>query len=230
MAQITYGIATGALVELRHDWAQAVEHVRAKKGNALELTAHNGPQIDGLLDFAASVDAAYWDGFPYVSLHLPSPDHGSAAVWERSVRIAEQLPRWRLVTHPNSLPRDLSLLAPIADRLCIENMDPNKPFGTTVTELKQVFERLPQARFVLDIAHSHRIDPGDGLARSFVDAFAVRFAHVHASTIDSVGWHHRPRPSDRAWIEAILEYAATAVGSVVCQWEMLPTWEYGNQD
>jgi hypothetical protein len=228
MGRITYGVATGALVTLRDDWQAAIHHVRAQGSLALELTAHNGPQITGLLDFAASVQPEYWDAFQYVSLHLPSPDHATRALWEQSVAIASQLPTWNLVTHPNSLPDDLSLLSPIADRLCLENMDPHKPFGTTVEDLQTVFQQLPQAKFVLDIAHSHYIDPTDALGRSFVDAFHDRFAHVHASIIDHVGWHHQPQPRDRPWIEAMLAYASDRVDHLVCQWEMLPTWEYTN--
>jgi sugar phosphate isomerase/epimerase len=110
---------------------------------------------------------------------------------------------WLVVVHPDTI-HDPRAWEPFGDRLAIENMDPRKPVGRTVEELRPVFSRLPNASFCLDLAHAWQCDPTMSEAARLLAAFGERLAEVHVSELDAASRHIRL--SD-AGIEAYLRFA-----------------------
>jgi sugar phosphate isomerase/epimerase len=64
--------------------------------------------------------------------------------------------------------------------LCIENMIPQAGAFVKPQEFQDIFERFPDLRFVLDIAHAN-IGEGRNRSFDFIQRFAYRTEHVHAS-------------------------------------------------
>ena len=55
------------------------------------------------------------------------------------------------------------------------------PFDTRPSELKIIFDSLPEAGFFFDVAHARQVDPSMIEAAQILNAFASRVRQVHAS-------------------------------------------------
>jgi hypothetical protein len=182
------GFSTGALAH--GDFRRAlglVAPLRAELGlDAVELSALRFEELAPLI---ASLDeiAPALAPYSHVSLHAPS-HYPAAAEPELARRLADEVPApWTLVLHPDAV-HDPDLWLPLGHRLAIENMDGRKP-GRTVGELAPLFDRLPEARFCLDLAHALQVDPTGGEAGRLLGAFGERLAEIHLSRIDDTGRH-----------------------------------------
>lgn len=87
-----------------------------------------------------------------------------------------------IVVHPDLI-ADPGAYLGLGWRLCVENMDSRKSFGQSASDLEQVFAALPDAGFVLDLAHVREVDPSLDLASDLLDRFGVRLREVHISSI-----------------------------------------------
>jgi hypothetical protein len=66
-------------------------------------------------------------------------------------------------------------------QICAENMDWQKDFGQTPTDLSRVFSELPDAGWTYDVNHVLTNDPSLKLANELYESFAPRLRQYHLS-------------------------------------------------
>ena len=160
-------------------WPELVVRGARWSHEALELSALAVPDLDGAVTYLQG-------GHPeirHLSLHAPLvlPRGGERELADHTGAIASRLSA--IVVHPHILEEPVEL-APLGSRLALENMDVRKSGGRDVAELGPYFERLPQARFCLDVAHVKTVDPTMDLGHALLDAFGERLCELHVSGID----------------------------------------------
>ena len=173
------GISTGVFAELRNEWPDLVAQAEGVSSFAVELSALAEPELEGLIEFLESRPPL---PFRYVAVHAPTKNRQipEAKLVRRLARMP--LPVRSLVVHPDTI-SDVRVYRELRWRLCVENMDSRKGFGTTADELADLFADLPEAGFVFDIAHAHEVDPSMELAEELLDRLGGRLRHVHLSSI-----------------------------------------------
>lgn len=179
------GFSTGSVA--RSDVRRALRLLEPHATEAVELSALRVHELPPLLELIADLTV---DEYEHVSVHAPSAFMAAQepAIAAALLPVAER--GWLVVVHPDTL-HDPRPWAAFGDRLCIENMDPRKPVGRTVQELKPVFARLPQASFCFDVAHARQCDPSMGEALRLLETFHDRLAEVHVSELDAHSRHVR---------------------------------------
>jgi hypothetical protein len=181
MAQL--GFSTGAIA--LSDFHRALNVLQATDTNAIELSALRFPELRPLLDELPRLDLRKYS---YVSIHAPSV---FSQVEERAVvdQIAGMALRaLPVIVHPDSI-HDFDLWSSLGEAVCIENMDSRKRTGRTAAELARFFERLPQARFCLDVAHARQFDTSMVESYLMLERFADRLVQVHLSEINMASKH-----------------------------------------
>ena len=93
-----------------------------------------------------------------------------------------------IVLHPDTM-AEPAAFASLGPRLALENMDARKATGRTPEELEPFFDALPDAGFVLDVAHVASVDPSMALGDELLDAFGHRLRHLHVSSPAAGGGH-----------------------------------------
>jgi hypothetical protein len=185
-----FGIATGAFISERDDWAAAVGRAAAERWRFVELTAIIEDRLDSLAVFFQRSPTAV-SGFERVSIHAPVIFRTSAAAVVE--KIASCQPDLDVVFHPDVY-RSQSLLQRLGSRVVFENMDVAKGFGRSLKSLCDVFDEYLEAGFCLDVAHVWTNDPSLRLAYELLDSFGVRLRQLHLSGIEPDGTH-RPTTS-----------------------------------
>ena len=133
-------------------------------------------------ELARSLGALDLSEFEYVSIHAPT---NFKDLQERDVvqlleaAVSRRLP---VVVHPDTI-RCPEIWKPFGAFLLIENMDKRKPIGRSASELKIIFDSLPEAGFCFDVAHARQVDPSMIEAAQILNAFASRVRQVHASGV-----------------------------------------------
>jgi hypothetical protein len=184
------GVSTGAYVEERDDWRAAVGRARREHERVLELCAVMPALLDSLPAFLAD-DAL--DGFDRVSLHAPAARVEAPA---DAVAAALRLPLdGDVILHPDVY-ADTAAVAALGPRAVFENMDVNKPFGRSATDLESTFARFPDAGFCLDVAHVWTNDRTLALGHELLDAFGGRLRQLHVSGIEPDGTHRSATRDD----------------------------------
>jgi hypothetical protein len=196
-----YGIATGAYVAERDDWAAAIGRARSERWRWLELTAMRG-RLRPLLRFLAG-DASALGAFERVSVHAP------AAMTEPPAEAIASLEPlgFDVVLHP-----DVYGSEPDCERLgaraVFENMDVTKEFGRASDDLAEVFDRFPEAGLCLDVAHVWTNDPSLALGHELLDALGGRLRQLHVSGIEADGTHRPTTRTDLELYEPLLARSA----------------------
>ena len=176
------GFSTGALS--LSDFRRALDVLRQTDATAVELSALRQHEWFPLLEAIPSLPLSQ---FEHVSVHLPSTI--DVAIEERLCASLNAIPSdWLLVTHPDILNR-WELWTGLGNRLCIENMDKRKPIGQTASDLQQIFRKLPQASFCLDLGHIHQVDATMGEAVLILDQLKGRLRQLHVSEVNSQSKH-----------------------------------------
>ncbi len=177
------GFSTGALA--KGDFRRGVQLQVARPGvSAIELSALRDAELRPLVEALSTLDL---DSFDYVSFHAPG---SLAALTEDEVIAAlNQLPEaWPVIVHPEILVNPAKWQA-FGSRLCIENMDNRKMTGRTVSELRTLLDRFPEASFCLDVGHARQIDPTMAAALLMLSEFADRLVQLHVSEVGPLGDH-----------------------------------------
>src|SRR4051794_24125424 len=154
MRDANFGIATGAFLDERDDWPAAIRRATEEAWSRLELTAITEELFRSLCVYLAS-STAHLAAFTRVSVHAPAVLDSSAKTVARLVVDSEI--SHDLIFHPDVFGHE-DALAGLEGQAVFENMDVNKSFGRTPSELTEVFERFPAAGFCLDVAHVWTID------------------------------------------------------------------------
>ena len=197
---MSFGIATGALVEGRDDWERAIGRVRAVGWPFVELTAIDEERLDALVAlFERSPEPL--DGVERVSVHAPVRFRTSVL---QVVEKLEALPELDVVVHPDVYRGELRLLG-LGRRLLVENMDVQKAFGRFAPDLRVVFETFPEAGLCLDVAHVWTNDPSLRLGHDLLDEFGGRLRQVHVSGIEADGAHRETTAADLDLYAPLLE-------------------------
>jgi hypothetical protein len=135
--------------------------------------------------------------FEYISIHAPVkktvnpktregtairyPSKEADHIIEKIVHILKITSAQTVVFHPD-LVDDFGWLNKIFKaKLAFENMDAKKEFGKTTKDLRQVFKKAPEAKWVFDLNHLYTVDPTMKLADRFYEAFKNRLCHYHLS-------------------------------------------------
>lgn len=176
------GFSTGALAY--GDFEEGLRLLRRTKATAVELSALRQNE---LLPLVRAIDGLDLQQFRHISVHVPSsiaPDFEGTLL----EKLHALPPNWPLVTHPDVISKwnDWAALGP---RLCIENMDKRKPIGRTAQDVREIFNRLPEATFCLDIGHAHQVDPTMGEAVLLLEEFGGRLRQLHISEVNSESKH-----------------------------------------
>jgi hypothetical protein len=134
------------------------------------------------------LDALDLSGLEYKSFHAPSKleKMSEAHLVSRLQEVARR--EMPIVVHPDVI-KTPSLWKPLGRWLLIENMDQRKSYGRTASELKHVFEELPEARFCFDIGHARQVDPTMTTSVELLLEFANRLAEIHLSEVGSDSRH-----------------------------------------
>lgn len=177
------GFSTGALA--RGDFRRALDLLRAYRTDVIELSALRFNELEPLLAALPTLDLRQ---FTFVSIHAPTSfaPEMEASVVER-LRLLAQF-GYPFVVHPDVI-YTRSLWAEFGDKVLVENMDKRKPVGRNVSEMLQVFDSLPAARFCFDAGHSRQVDPSMTEASLLLQAFRDRLAEVHISEVNTASRH-----------------------------------------
>src|SRR5438445_8418558 len=120
-------------------------HERTK---AIELSALREDELDPLL---GSLDRLQQElsTFRYISFHAPvkRERQSEAELVSKLQKVADR--GWAIIVHPDVI-SDFSLWRKLGSAVCIENMDKRKRIGRTAAQLKEVFDKLPEATFCFD--------------------------------------------------------------------------------
>jgi hypothetical protein len=163
------------------DYHTALNWLNDTDTDAVEISAL---RFDELEPTVRELDDMKLDRFRYVSFHAPSsfrPDQEEEVLdWLKPVFDRG----WNIVVHPDVIFRPARWQF-LGRQLLIENMDRRKRIGRTVSELGWFFDRLPEARFCLDVAHARQIDTTLTLLFHLFEDFRDRIAEIHISELDS---------------------------------------------
>ena len=192
------GFSTGALA--RGDFRTALAILRQHQIAIVELSAL---RVEELMPLVTALPSLRLEGFSFVSVHAPSRFARDEEQW-----VVEQLclPTTRgypVVVHPDVIlePERWNVLG---SSLVIENMDKRKPVERTVQELREIFRRLPAARFCFDIGHARQVDPSMTEASLLLKAFGDRLVEVHMSEVNTASRH------DPISLNAVMAFSAIA--------------------
>lgn len=165
----------------------------------VELSALSGDELPGLVAYLRSEPRL---PFGYVSVHAPVKridlSRGYSLLHELPSRVRS------IVVHPDA-EIDLDSCRALGSRVTLENMDFRKGTGRVVPELEPFFAALPDARFCLDIAHAHSIDPSMTAAHELLDRFGSRLCQVHLSSLGDGGHHVPVRDADESLFAPVLD-------------------------
>ncbi len=200
----TLAIATGAFVEDRDDWPDAVARAVRERWQAIELTAVTERLYAGLESFLRE-SAGALTSFSRVSLHAPAVLDSSPA--EVAEALVGSRLRYDVVLHPDVFAEEQAL-ADLGRRALFENMDVNKAFGREPADLEKVFGRFPEAGLCLDVAHVWTNDRSLGLGIELLRAFGDRLRQVHLSGIEADGTHRPTTAEDLELYEPLLSRCA----------------------
>ena len=178
------GYSTGALA--LGDFERGLSMLDSKDAEAVELSALRSVELPPLLNAVFSRLEELQDRYRYIAFHAPTDHQDERDLVERLRSIAER--GFNIVVHPDII-RDVSLWQQLGERLCIENMDSRKATGRTASELRGVFEKLPQAKLCFDVAHARQVDPTMTEATRILSEFRNRLAQVHLSEVNGKGKH-----------------------------------------
>lgn len=177
------GFSTGAIAKGDFRWALGV--LKNAHVPAIELSALREHELPEL---ARSLPHLDLEGFEYVSVHAPT---NFKDLQEREViKLLEAAASRRLpvVVHPDAI-RCFDLWKPLGTLLLVENMDKRKPIGRSASELRIIFDNLPEAGFCFDVAHARQVDPSMIESAQILRAFRDRLREVHASGVTTRSTH-----------------------------------------
>ncbi|MGH9486700.1 MAG: sugar phosphate isomerase/epimerase family protein [Terriglobales bacterium] len=179
------GFSTGALG--KGEFRSALHSLQERGVKAVEISALRREELPLLIASLPDLDLS---GFDYVSVHAPSRfDVNDEPTLVRELASLPVICQW-IVTHPDTIV-NCEAWHSIESRLAIENMDTRKSIGRTAAEMATIFDRLPNAKMCLDLAHCEKVDPTMYEAQELIQRFRSRIVQVHLSEITTASTHHR---------------------------------------
>lgn len=177
------GFSTGSVA--LGDFNAALQILQDQDIQAVELSALREDELYPLFYAMNDLDLKKYN---YVSVHAPSKRNRfrESEMVEILKAFAEKT--WPVIVHPDII-GDFSLWRGLGDKLCIENMDKRKPCGRTVTDLRKIFQELPEAGFCLDVAHAKQVDPTMTECYLMTKEFKHKLVQLHLSDVTTESRH-----------------------------------------
>lgn len=177
------GFSTGALN--KGDFAGALGSLKPYSFKCVELSALRMHEVSPLL---GALDRLDLEDFSFISFHAPSRYERQDEA-KLAAELFERVPAsWPIVMHPDAI-FDFNCWRPFGKRLALENMDRRKPCGRDVTELRRLFDQLPEASLCFDIGHVRQFDSSMTEAFLILTSFQERLVEVHISEVNSESQH-----------------------------------------
>ena len=179
------GFSTGSIA--LHDVRRGLDIAKHGGTEAIELSALREEELDPLLNMLNELDLS---SFSHISFHAPSKrvQMSEDDFISKLKKVADR--KWAIIVHPDVI-EDISKWRSLGKAVCIENMDKRKKIGRTASQLKEIFDELPDARFCFDIGHARQVDPTMQEAETFLQCFRDRLEQVHMSYVNSESRHER---------------------------------------
>lgn len=172
------------------DWINSLKRISS---DAIELGFTRSERIP--VEFSNDIISSLKD-FKSVFIHAPVkhneqwinyPSKDSDKIIETLKSIISRINIKAIVFHPD-LVKDFEYLSSIfGDKLAFENMDSNKSFGIKISDMQDVFEKCPNAKWVCDINHLYTNDNSMISSINWHEAFGDRLVYYHISAFG--GFH-----------------------------------------
>ena len=168
------------------------------ENHAVELSYIDSTRLQEKLD---NDDIEKMKKFKFISIHTPTilsktnkkfiryPSKEGNAFIDKILKIAKKINANIILFHPDLIDDFEWLNNKIGNHLAFENMDAGKSFGKTIIDLKKVFSKSPQAKWVCDVNHIYTIDQSMKLSEEYHKNFADRLSYYHLS---GYGGGHNP--------------------------------------
>jgi len=194
------GFSTGALA--RGDFHRALNLLDSLHVRVVELSALRISELEPLCAALPRLDLRR---FEFVSIHAPSSIPKEAENWVLERLVA--LTHWGfpVIVHPDTI-YTLDYWRQLSEKLVVENMDKRKPLGRTASEMRVIFDTLPDARFCFDIGHARQVDPTMTEASLLLRAFAQRLEQVHMSEVNTASRHDPISPNAVKAFQSVATY------------------------
>jgi sugar phosphate isomerase/epimerase len=192
------GFSTGAIGD--HDVDRGVSAIKTAGLKAVELSALRDYAFDAFIEMLSGWGICRTYGFDYVSVHAPSrftPEREREIVekLDLNVTFRSQLDSstthspWPIVLHPDAI-HNLELWRRFGPSLLLENLGSSKASSRTADEMTAWFDKLPEAGWCFDIAHSHQVDPTGGETLRLLQVHGCRLREVHISRVEEPKGQH----------------------------------------
>lgn len=177
------GFSTGALAF--SDFRKALAMLRNTDVQVVELSALREAELQPLLAAIGTLDLSQ---FTYISVHAPSAFRPEAEpiIIEALSEVSQR--GWPIIVHPDAIVDHRSWWH-LGRSLCIENMDKRKPVGRSASEMKRVFDLLPEASFCFDIGHARQFDSTMTESYLLLTEFRSKLRQVHVSEVNTRSRH-----------------------------------------
>jgi hypothetical protein len=143
--------------------------------------------------------------FEFASVHAPSRISPEAERWVLERLMVLGRSGFPIMVHPDTIYTP-DAWRQLGEKLVIENMDKRKAIGRTVSEMRTIFDALPEARFCFDIGHARQVDPTMTEASLLLRAFAERLEEVHMSEVNTASRHDPISPNAVRAFQSVATY------------------------
>ena len=187
MLNINFGLAIASETGNPKELEKYLQEALDLSIDAVELSFTKVERIgDSITDKVIEL----FDKFKYKSIHLPVKHNGQYFTYpDKSIdkdlqiidKILQKINVDTVLVHPDQIGDSNWLADKYGKLLAFENMDIRKNFGKSVNEMKQVFDKFPQAKFVCDVNHIWTNDHSMETAKDYFNEFHNRLTHYHLS-------------------------------------------------
>ena len=189
MGKIKLGFSTGCFFEYDLPLEEKVKFISDLETEAIEL---GFVAKERLKEEISDKALALARKFKYRSIHAPGrsvtyPSKEADWIVKQLLLIAKKIKADTVLFHPDRVKDFDWLNKTFGSLVSFENMDSQKSFGGSIEDLRLVFERSPQAKWVFDLNHLYTLNPSMNQVEAYYKQFKDRLCHYHLSSHDT--WH-----------------------------------------
>ncbi|MBP9702674.1 hypothetical protein KBD69_03215 [Candidatus Woesebacteria bacterium] len=209
------GFSTGCLFKHSLSIHEIIGVIRATETDAIEL---NFGRVEEFINLSMSDLAKIKSEvsiFKKISIHAPFRniryDGNSSELLSKLNVFALSIAAEYVVFHPDTIVNGEIIELVLGNVAAIENMDKNKIYGTNVGDLASLFEKMPSARFVLDLNHVYTLDKSMKLSRVLFEEYKSRIVSYHVSGYGGESDLHTMLSKTSAILEAVPDKTILAI-------------------
>lgn len=182
--------------KLKYSFKERLNILLSVERYAVEISYVVADRLKELLD---DDDIFKIKQFDFISIHAPVRISESPKVWlrypskegglivEKLLEIAGKINANAILFHSDLIDDFGWLNNKIGNLLAFENMDASKSFGNTIDDLKLIFKKSSNAKWVCDLNHLYTLDNSMKISDDFHENFQDRLIYYHLSGYG--GWH-----------------------------------------